>query len=338
MNEEQKSQVTPTMSATPRPPLNGSGGGVIAYDQAYDLYVMNADGSDVRRLTNSPIRYINPSWSPDGAYIVFNTEYDNRDIYVMDVQQALRGADDSVQRLTYSPADDYDPVWSPDGAHIAFTSNRDGNYDIYLMDVQATLQGSDGAVMQRLTYDAGDDESPDWSPDGAQIAFVSKRDGSREIYLMDVQHALQGSGDANLRRLTDNDAGDYAPAWSPDGAQIVFQSGRDHSLEIYVMNSDGSDPRRLTYDDANDLVPDWSPDGTRITYNKHNTDDDTAGLYIMNADGTNPQWLQITRGSYTHAWRPVAPAEMPEPAAAIAQEGDYLGQYQPMKKVLHDLE
>ena len=64
-----------------------------------------------------------------------------------------------------------------------------------------------------------------------------------------------GSGQT---RLTDNDAEDDAPSWSPDGSRIAFQSDRDGNFEIYVMNADGSGQTRLTHNDAFDLSPSWS--------------------------------------------------------------------------------
>ena len=93
-----------------------------------------------------------------------------------------------------------------------------------------------------------------WSPDSRKIAFVSRRDGNREVY---VVHA-DGSGKRNLTR---NPAADFAPIWSPDGRTIAFESDRDRDAEIYVMNADGSGQRNLTRNPAPDRAPVWSPGG-----------------------------------------------------------------------------
>jgi Tol biopolymer transport system component len=110
-----------------------------------------------------------------------------------------------------------------------------------------------------------------------RIAFVSDRDGNREIYTMNAN----GTG---VTRLTNNVVNDAQPAWTSDGAKIAFVSDRDGNDEIYAMNADGSDIVRLTNDPAFDGTPAWSPDGTRIAF--ESTRDGSPGIYVMNADGS----------------------------------------------------
>ena len=90
------------------------------------------------------------------------------------------------------------------------------------------------------------------APAAGRIAFVSERDGNREIYVMNAD----GSG---LARLTDNPADDFTPDGPLDGAHIAFTSSRDGNWEIYVMNADGSGQTRLTNNPAADGVPAWAP-------------------------------------------------------------------------------
>jgi Tol biopolymer transport system component len=124
-----------------------------------EIYVMNADGTDVRQLTSNTDFDSAPSWSPDGRLILFEralagtftpgVEAQEKDVYVM------RADGTDVRRLTDSPGLDEGPELSPDGTKIAFSSARDGQQEIYVMD-------ADGSNPRRLTDNPARDESPDW--------------------------------------------------------------------------------------------------------------------------------------------------------------------------------
>ena len=131
---------------------------------------------------------------------------------------------------------------------------------------------------------------------GGRIAFASDRDGDLEIYVMNAD----GSA---LMQLTDDEAFNADPAWSPDGDRIAFASDRDGDFAIYVMNADGSDPLRLTTSAGDDVFPAWSPDGNRIAF-VSNRDGDVA-IYVMNADGSDPLRLTTSAGfDADPAWSP----------------------------------
>jgi hypothetical protein len=143
----------------------------------FEIYVMNADGSEQKNLTDNPAIYEGPCWSPDGQKIAFASVTGNRilysDIYVMN-------ADGSEQkRLTNNFSSDLSPCWSPDGQKIAFASYRDGNHDIYVMN-------ADGSEQRNLTNNPDYDGSPSWSPDSKKIAFSSYIFGNYEIFIMNV--------------------------------------------------------------------------------------------------------------------------------------------------------
>jgi len=326
---KETSTIPPTETPTLVPTPLGGGSGRIAFSSSRDelnpdscgsnciteIYVMNADGSEQTRLTNNQASDFGPAWSPDGKRIAFASNLDgNYEIYVMN-------ADGSGQtRLTNNQADDYDLAWSPDGNRIAFASNLDGNYEIYVMNI-------DGSGQTRLTNNQASDFYPAWSPDGKQIAFYSKRDepnpdscGSNcnyEIYVMNAN----GSGQT---RLTNNQAKDFGPAWSPDGKQIAFYSKRDEpnsdscgsncNYEIYVMNANGSGQTRLTNNQASDFYPAWSPDGKQIAFysRRDEPNPDSCGnncnyeIYVMNADGSEQTRLTNNQADDSGpTWQPV---------------------------------
>jgi Tol biopolymer transport system component len=248
-----------------------------------DIYSINTDGSDKRRLTTNASDEFDPAWSPDGSRIAFvRNDGGNRDIWLMN-------PDGSGQtQLTFSPASDRYPAWSPDGSQLAFRSNRapSRSFDIWRM-------GADGANPTRLTsdpalWDNSLETTPAWSPDGQRVAFVSDRNGNLEIYTVDV-----ATGSAH--RFTQNPATDQFPAWSPDGTKIAFVSNRDGNEEIYTMRAgDGTGEKNLTRNPATDRYPAWSPDGTKIVF--RSTRDHGFSLYLMNADGSKVTRLTTALG------------------------------------------
>ncbi len=267
---------------------------------AFEIYVMDTDGGNQRRLTNNRHNDGSPSWSPDGERIVFVSHRDgNPEIYVMDADGG------NQQNLSNNLSDDSSPSWSPDGNRIAFDSNREGrfNWEIYVID-------TDGRNLQRLTNNPDpnghpDDRFPSWSPDGAHIVFSARREEhvenkfavTYEIYVMDV-------GGGNQQRLTNNRNNEWAPVWSPDGKRIAFvadRKGNFENFDIYVMEADGGNLQNLTNDRAWDWNPSWSPDGKRIAFSSDR--DGNFEIYVMNADGSNPQNLTNNpRGDSNPAW------------------------------------
>lgn len=196
-----------------------------------ELYVANADGTGVRRLTRSPGPDLSPAWSSDGQRIAWAR---NAEIWTMD-------ADGSNQKRIVRKAqrwhEHYSPTWH--GSTIVYSSTRAGFFNPELYAVPAKrltfTKGSDGVL--------GDDGMPDFSPDGRRIVFTSNRDGQGEIYVMN----RNGSG---VRRLTRKPGDDFTPRFSRDGKRIAFTALPG---AVMVMNADGTGLRRLTAGSD----PDW---------------------------------------------------------------------------------
>lgn len=173
----------------------------------------------------------------------------------------------------------------------------DQNWRIYVMN-------ADGSEPTAISPEGGDDTGPIWSPDGQQIAFVSRRDGNREIYIM-------SSDGQNLVNVTRHPADDWTPAWSPDGQKLAFSSFRGGSWEIYVMDTACvSEPStcietlvQVTNDGNGNLSPVWSPDGTRFAFNSKAKGD--WDIYTMAIDGTDIRQITTApENDLAPAWSP----------------------------------
>ena len=258
-----------------------AGGQENYWEDTYEIAVMNTDGSERNRITESAaLPILNSAYmfsvSPDGTRIAARLKAGgNWDIYTMDIDGA------NLVQLTEDRHPDHSPGWSPDGTKIAFASVRGAPAEIYVMD-------ADGANLVQLTDNNSVDSAPAWSPDGRKIAFLSNRDDNADdIYLMNAD----GS---NPVRLTDSPNYDQYPAWSPDGSQIAYSSVTGAPAfqgDIYVMNADGSNKINLTNNEKQNIGSVWSPDGNQIVFN---SDRDrgiahwTFDLFVMDANGDNP--------------------------------------------------
>lgn len=172
---------------------------------------------------------------------------------------------------------------------IAFQSYRNGNWDIF-------VGNDDGTGQTAVTSHIRADIHPHLNRGNTAVVYASRADDhDYEIYRVNVN----GSGNV---ALTNNEADDGNPQWSPDGTRIVFESYRDGQAEIYVMNADGSGQTRLTNNGAFDGMPSWSPDSNKIVFSSNRSG--AYHIWVMNADGSSPVQLSTQPYSFRPQWSP----------------------------------
>lgn len=241
------------------------------------IFSINSDGSNLTNLSNSSSGDQYPSFSPDGAGIVFAR---NSFLYTMN-------ADGTNQRkLTgFTSLPEAYPAWSPDGNRIAFTYGGSANAEIYTVN-------SNGTNPTRLTNNTNLDTGASWSRDGTKIVFSRSVSPNQapEIYTMNPD----GS---DLKFLTNGSDS----SWSPDGSKILH----NRATEIYVMNPDGTGSVNLTKTSGiYEYGAEWSPDGTKIVYTR--VQNGGQEIWIMNADGSGQMCLVCGGGVNTNpSWQPI---------------------------------
>ena len=221
---------------------------------SYNIYVMDADGGNVRRLTDHAGIDHDPAWLPDGESLVFTSDRDrgrNRwDLYRLWV------ADRSVERLTHF-FDGYAfmPSVSPDGNWVAFVATTfpfDGGYtnQVHVLEI---------ATRQTWPFDmTGPGCWPNWSPDGSSIAHVHLATEPSNVQI------VSSFGDQPQPVPGENARWHYYPDWSPDGQLLAVSVSPEHhegeDWDLAIVDPSRTTPaRKLTTGAGNDRLPDWRP-------------------------------------------------------------------------------
>ena len=342
MNDGTYVNLTQDNDADDMEPVCSPNGSSVAFRSEREgggLFVMGADGKNIRNIANFGH---NPSWSPDGQQIVCGTTY----IFL----PKLPGTKSSLvvinlatgqQRVLVEGDDASQPQWSPGGKRIAYYRNR---RDIWTI-------AADGSNPRAVTDDAAVDWNPVWSNDGQYLYFASDRQAAGSLWRIRIDEAtgrtlgqpepvtgptaevlqmdLSRDGrriayvtrvqDANLKSIafdpvklavtgepvvvTQGTRPSGSPSLSPDGQWVAFHSLGAPREDIWLTRASGGTPTNLTDDAPMDRSPRWSPDGKQLVFSSNRTG--TWQIWLMNPDGSNKRQLTFSEsGCNTPFWSP----------------------------------
>jgi TolB protein len=250
-----------------------------------EIWVMDYDGFNSRQLTfNGGISKF-PEWSDDNKRIAYTVKLPTLNRWVLRNHE-IDGAESTIQTDgTYMSS----PAFAPDG-RIAFSARTPTSRD---SDIFVTPPGANRFT--NVTNYRGIDTAPTWSPTGTQIAFISDRSGSPQVWVMDAD----GS---NVRRLVNEGGHCDSPDWSPDGRFILYswQAPSQWKHDVYLAEVATGRLYQLTSGRGSNESPHWSPDGRHIAFQSTRTG--KKQIFIMNADGKNLKQISAYGINESPSW------------------------------------
>lgn len=246
-----------------------------------EIYAMDFDGRDPRRLTSHRSITVSPDGGNSGriAYTSYVRLFPQ--IWTMKTDGSDKTEVPTGIELNASPS------LSPDGMQIAFAGSAKGNPDIYVVNFN-------GGGLRRLTNTRALEASPAWSPTGRQILYTSDLPGTPQIHVVDAE----GTG---ARRVTFAGNWNDEAAWSPDGSKIAFACRNEGDLNICVMDFATGQTAQITSEGSNGH-PSWSPDGEKLVYSSRRGG--STQIYTMDWNGQNKRLLTGEHNNSQPIWMP----------------------------------
>lgn len=257
-------------------------------DGAKELYLMDADGSNVRAVTRNRTLNEFPSWGPDADTLLYTSYRENRVPALFVLSRGGRSPGRVFKSLRPG-ASQYRGVIDPTGQKVAVVVSVDGATKLFTVD-------RDGRNARQITDGKSLEVSPAWSPDGRRIAFVSDRSGGPQIYVANAD----GS---SPKRITFQGGYNTGAAWSPDGKWIAYESRIGGQYDIWLIDPEGATNVPLVDHPATDESASWSPDSRKIVFtsNRRGRKD----LYAVDIQGGPARRLTQGEGDSTSpAWGP----------------------------------
>lgn len=244
-------------------------------EEVKELYVMDFDGHQKKRLTNHRGTVISPAVSHDGRRVLYSLIEGGR--HERNVNLHLLDLDTMKSEIiSKRPGINSGAVFMPDNQSIALTLSHTGQADLYVMNLE-------NGNLRRLTNHSSPDVDPSINANATLMTFLSGRSGAAMIYTMDPMGTEQA-----IKRISYVGQYNATPRFSPDGKEIVFSSWLDQRFDLFRIGSDGHNLVRLTKDFGSNEDPTYSPDGQFIAFTSQRVLSRTSAvqnIYIMDREG-----------------------------------------------------
>lgn len=235
-----------------------------------EIFLMDYDGENQRRITSHRSTSLSPAWSPKGNQLAYTSFFDGSPgLYLVELESGRKKPLVTTGSLNISPS------FSPDGSRVVFARSLDGNVEIFTVD-------QNGGNLRRLTHSNAIDASPAWSPKGGEIAFTSGRGGNPQIFVMDAEGT-------NVRRVSFEGNYNDGAAWSPEGDLLAYTSRQDGRFQIAVTNLVTLATKIVTSGPGENEAPTFSPDGRKIVFSSRRTG--SKQIFMIDLDGSNLRQL-----------------------------------------------
>lgn len=256
-----------------------------------EVWEADYDGHNARQLTNEGSLCITPAYLPPkpgfscGSFFYVSYKTGQSKIYVA----SLNGG--SSHRFSLLRGNQLMPAISRQRNKVAFISDFTGNPDLFLQPFSPE-EGTTETPQQIFSTHQATQGTPTFSPDGKRIAFVSNKDGSPRIYVMDIPAPGTKLKDIKAKLITKQNKESSAPAWSPDGKKIAYCSMSNGVRQIWVYDFEKNNERQITEGTGNKENPTWAPNSLHLIFNS--TGHDASELFLVNLN--QPEAKKISSG------------------------------------------
>lgn len=266
-------------------------------DGGSDLWMVDSDGRNLRRLTRDSTIVYSPAFSPDGGRIAYvSYRGGGPAVYETDLSTG------ETRTLSRQPGVNLTPAYHPDGGRLLLartvrTDGRSGGSEVFEIQLDPLC------CARRLTDTSpGDALNPTYAPDGERFAYEATPLGEQQVYVQRVE----GGGPGLISRYVYGERGSAAaPDWSPTGRRIAYQAWIDGRWQVVTVNPDGSDRRVLTSEGSNE-EPSWAPDGRHLVF--RSTREGYHALWVLDTVTGSLRRLVANQEDQTPDWSSSLPA------------------------------